>query len=126
MVPGAPRTSAEGGHDVEHVRRQPNAVRKFDRYESVRNMLLREPLDAAVNRGLQDKGTAGAGPRPAPDSAFRSRFPVFRWSRGARKVRVRSTFLAISVCGESPNGIRLVQSRLSSAMKTSHVPWSPS
>ena len=38
-----------------------DAFRKFG-HSRARNMQLREPLDAAGNRGLRDKGTAGAGP----------------------------------------------------------------
>jgi hypothetical protein len=56
------------------------------------NRLLREPLDATGNRGSGIWRQPAQVPRPAPDSALRSRFPVCRVRRGARKVRFRSPF----------------------------------
>jgi hypothetical protein len=51
------------------------------------NRLLREPLDAAGNRGSGIWRQPAQVPRPAPNAALRSRFPVCRVRRGARKVR---------------------------------------
>src|SRR5262249_15137465 len=88
-----------------------NAFQKFARQELARKRAASRTARRRGKPRLRDLAAAGAGPRPAPNAALRSRLPVCRVRRGARKVRFSSPiFWPFWRGDEFPEGINLLGS----------------